>query len=1219
MKKFLCLLLAVMMLLGCLPAMAEAGTFTANADKHMITAYKGEDENLVVPASVDGVPTPIINWQTINGAKKAVTLTLEEGITQIRSNNIASLNITQLTLPSTLEVIANNNIYQTDKLTEVTVPAAVSYVGTLTFSYCDVLTKVTFTGLCPVFGPRTFVSTAKDLVVYVPDDQLDAYKAALPEGLNIQPSGKNAVDARVRVSESDFEFDAATGTIKKYNGTASYIEIPATIGGVQVKTIGQKAFYQHPYMTVVIIPEGVETLEMYSIFAGSGLYRVELPSTLKTIGNNALWGAELDSVKLPEGLEKIGDGAFTNGMYSKVEELIIPDSVTSIGKEAFKGCTPIKIIIGANVQSLAEGAFGALNYVEEVVIRNTNGMTIDPKAFQSSKKGATITLMDGITEEVYNSYVEQLAVAYESATVNQPELAAAFPTLDAEAGAPYIGSWAAVAVTDGADFYGMDLLGISMTVVLNDDGTGVVDMDGDAAPGGWYVENGAAIFAPILEEGGQPVPEEAMPFTLDENGRMCLDLGGLIVLMEKEGAEYAVPALPEMPWPELNLENAQAFVGTWVATSYVMDGESYPAELFGAMTLTLNADGTAISAEPGEEPYALKWYADYGTAYVGPAMSALAQVTFDGTGNIQMAQDGATIIFAPLSEPAPAPSTPAWPELNQENAAPFIGTWVAKGYIVDGHMVDAALIEPKALTLAGDGTAIYYIGQNPPYGLRWYADYGTAYVGEAIDTACVLAFEGGGNIRMKVGDQEIILVPHGEPVPAAFEMSWPELNQANAVCFTGTWVARSYIIDGQTVDAAQICPKALTLLEDGTAIYYEGENPPCTWRWIANYGTAYIGETANSAHMLYFDSNGSLQMIQDGSEIIFAPLVDATPAPTAEPAPEPVVNPTVGGEHLLGDWYDDLGNKLTLAADGSMSYTYASDGWTYNEKWAVVDGEAIVTEGRWEGAAIYTRDGIVFIDNDEGIFQLFSADGDLSAYYGDDEEDYELPESQPIGEEGAAYFGTWKADMFGMEVLLSLNQDGTCAMEMFGESEPGVWSVVDGKANIMGDEIFVDGDGNLVYESMGIVFTKAETEEAAGDDGEMSEEEQLLAFLALLAQMEEQDGGEADQPQDGSSYTDTTFVLTKAETIYNGMSFPVDAAAFGEYNVRFNSDGSAALVQSGLELPSEYLTWSNNDAGQYVIDYSVNGVPVMEYVFIPAEGALTFDYYGTLMTFTPAE
>ena len=908
MKKFLSLLLAAIMLLGCLPAMAEAGTFTANANKHMITAYKGEDENLVVPASVDGVPTPIINWQTINGAKKAVTLTLEEGITQIRSNNIASLNITQLTLPSTLEVIANNNIYQTDKLTEVTVPAAVSYVGTLTFSYCDVLTKVTFTGLCPVFGPRAFVSTAKDLVVYVPDDQLDAYKAALPEGLNIQSSGKNAVDARVRVSESDFEFDAATGTIKKYNGTASYIEIPATIGGVQVKTIGQKAFYQHPYMTVVIIPEGVETLEMYSIFAGSGLYRVELPSTLKTIGNNALWGAELDSVKLPEGLEKIGDGAFTNGMYSKVEELIIPDSVTSIGKEAFKGCTPIKIIIGANVQSLSEGAFGALNYVEEVVIRNTNGMTIDPKAFQSSKKGATITLMDGITEEVYNSYVEQLAVAYENATVNQPELAAAFPTLDAEAGAPFIGNWSAVAVTDGTDFYGMDLLGMSMNVVLNADGTGSLDMDTDSTPGGWYVENGAAIFAPILEEGGQPVLEEAIPFTMDENGRMCIDLMGLIVLLEKEGAEYAVPAIPEKPWPEMDADKAQAYVGTWDAVKYYVDGTEYSAEVMGATTLILNADGTAQMIEGEEEPYELRWYAESYSAYVGPTMSALAE--------------------------------------------------------------------------------------------------------------------------------------------------------------------------------------------------------------------------------LYFDMNGDLQMKQDGSKMIMKPHVEA--------------KVITGADELLGDWYDDLGNKLTVTNDGNLTVTYASDGWVRELKWDMVDGAATVTEGLWVGCPIVLENGIVIISGDNA-FQLFSVDGDLSAYYGDDEDD--MPEAQPIGAEGEPYFGTWTGNMFGMEVILTLNQDGTCAMEMMGESEPGVWSVVDGKANVMDDELYIDGDGNLVFEAMGIVFTKVEEDSS---DNEMSEEE-LLAFLALLGQMAESE--ETELPENLQPYVGTWHMVYMATGGLEG-----DLRAMGiTAKLELKADGTGVL------------------------------------------------------------
>ncbi|MBQ4073926.1 MAG: leucine-rich repeat protein [Clostridia bacterium] len=767
MKKFLSLLLAVMMLLGCIPAMAEAGTFTANAKTYMITSYKGTDENLVVPASVDGAPTPIIHDRALNGAKKAVTLSFEEGVTQIRSMNIASMDITKLTLPSTLEVIASNNIYQTDKLTEVTVPAAVSYVGTLSFSYCDVLTKVTFTGLCPVFGPRPFVSTAKDLVVYVPDDQLDAYKAALPEGLNVQPSGKKAVDARVRVAESDFEFDAATGTIKKYTGTASYIEIPATIGGVQVKTIGQKAFYQHPFMTVVIIPEGVETLEMYSIFAGKGLYCVEFPSTLKTIGKNALWASELDSLTLPEGLETIGESAFASAI-NKIDELVIPDSVTSIGKEAFYSCMPVKVVIGANVQSLPEASFSTLHNVTEIVIRNKNGMTIDPKAFQSSKKGTTITLMDGITEEVYNSYVEQLTVAYASAKVNQPELAASFPTLDAEAGAPFIGNWTAVAVTDGTDFYGMDLLDMSMNVVLNDDGTGTVDMDDDTAPGGWYVEDGAAIFAPILEEGGQPVPEEAMPFTLDENGRMCLDLGGMILLMEKEGVEYAVPAIPEKPWPELDADKTQYYVGTWDAVSYIVDGDTYPAELVGPTTLILNADGTAQMIEGEEEAYELRWYAESYSAYVGPAMSALVEI--------------------------------------------------------------------------------------------------------------------------------------------------------------------------------------------------------------------------------YFDMNGNLQMMQDGSMIVFVPHVD--------------VKVIEGADELLGDWYDDVGNKLTLVNDGTLTHTYSFDGWVDTYAWDVVDGAAVVTEGPWSGLPITLENGILIITNDEGIFQIFSRDGDLSAYYGEDDED-DMPEAQPIGAEGEPYFGAW--------------------------------------------------------------------------------------------------------------------------------------------------------------------------------------------------------------------
>ena len=95
--------------------------------------------------------------------------------------------------------------------------------------------------------------------------------------------------------------------------------------------------------------------------------------------------------------------------------------------------------------------------------------------------------------------------------------------------------------------------------------------------------------------------------------------------------------------------------------------------------------------------------------------------------------------------------------------------------------------------------------------------------------------------------------------------------------------------------------------------------------------------------------------------------------------------------------------------------------------------------------------------------------------------------------------------------------------------------------------------------------------------------------------------------------------MTGAESVYNGQRIALDAAAFGEYKVRFNSDGSAELTQSGLALESQHLTWTVTAAGDNLITDAVGGVFIMDYTFTPVAGGVTMDYYGTLMTFTPAE
>ena len=85
----------------------------------------------------------------------------------------------------------------------------------------------------------------------------------------------------------------------------------------------------------------------------------------------------------------------------------------------------------------------------------------------------------------------------------------------------------------------------------------------------------------------------------------------------------------------------------------------------------------------------------------------------------------------------------------------------------------------------------------------------------------------------------------------------------------------------------------------------------------------------------FFDINGNLQMMQDGSKAVFAPHVD--------------VKVIEGADELLGEWLDDIGNKLTMTNDDAMTYTYASDGWVDTYTWDMVDSAATVILGNWEG------------------------------------------------------------------------------------------------------------------------------------------------------------------------------------------------------------------------------------------------------------------------------
>ena len=127
-----------------------------------------------------------------------------------------------------------------------------------------------------------FTSLPEDAVAYVPDDQLEAYTAAFENAgseVSVQPSGKNAVVVENNgYVEAEFDFDASTGTITTYNGYATYLAIPETIGGAPVKAIGPEALSRATaYLAFLELPEGLESIGDSAFYNCETLGGVPLP------------------------------------------------------------------------------------------------------------------------------------------------------------------------------------------------------------------------------------------------------------------------------------------------------------------------------------------------------------------------------------------------------------------------------------------------------------------------------------------------------------------------------------------------------------------------------------------------------------------------------------------------------------------------------------------------------------------------------------------------------------------------------------------------------------------------------------------------------------------------------------------------------------------------------------------------------------------------------
>ena len=272
--------------------------------------------------------------------------------------------LTSVNIPNSVTSIGEYAFFGCSNLTSVNIPNSVTSIGEFAFYGCSSLTSINIPNNVTSIEYNVFNGCSGLTSINIPNNvtsiELGAFRNC---------SGLTSVSIGNRVENIESSaFEGCTGLkIANFASIESLCSISFTNLSANPLRYAHSLYIDGKEVTELTIPDGVESIGMYTFCYCIGLTSVNIPNSVTSIEGFAFQSC--------------------NGLTS----VNIPNSVTSIGEYAFRACKNLtSVSIGNRVENIGDGAFMDCTNLTDVYSNNLTPPEVSGTSFQRISNTPTL-------------------------------------------------------------------------------------------------------------------------------------------------------------------------------------------------------------------------------------------------------------------------------------------------------------------------------------------------------------------------------------------------------------------------------------------------------------------------------------------------------------------------------------------------------------------------------------------------------------------------------------------------------------------------------------------------------------------------------------------------------------------------------------------------------------------------------------------------------------